>query len=190
MKASVRMVCGGCLRSMDIDPGLLAAESNQCPFCGGLMDSQSSRVDAQDASAATTLIQSPGNELAETINWAKTWERGSLGSLGRFQLRERLGDGGFGQVYRAYDPRLDRDVAIKVLKQTDPSERVMARFFREARAAARLDHPNIVAVHDAGFDHGQCWVAYQLVSGRPALVVSRSPSHGCCHRRANHSFTG
>ncbi len=93
--------------------------------------------------------------------------RGDLGSLGRFQLRERLGDGGFGQVYLAYDPRLDRDVAIKVLKLPDPSERVMERFFREARAVARLDHPNIVSVYDAGFDDGRCWVAYQLVSGRP-----------------------
>ena len=82
-------------------------------------------------------------------------------------LRERLGDGGFGQVYLAYDPRLDRDVALKVLKEPDPSDRVMERFFREARAVARLDHPNIVAVHDAGFAEGRFWVAYQLVSGRP-----------------------
>src|SRR5262249_39113373 len=89
------------------------------------------------------------------------------GWLGRFHLRERLGDGGFGEVFRAYDPRLDRDVAVKVLKQRNPSERVMERFFREARAVARLDHPNIVGVHDAGFDAGRCWVAYQLVSGRP-----------------------
>ena len=93
---------------------------------------------------------------------AVPWDRS-----GRFQLRERLGDGGFGQVYLAYDPRLDRDVALKVLKQPEPNDRVMERFFREARAVARLDHPNIVAVHDAGFDEGRCWVAYQLVSGRP-----------------------
>ena len=58
-------------------------------------------------------------------------------------------------------------MALKVLKQPDPSERVMERFFREARAAARLDHPNIVAVHDAGFDDGRCWVAFHFVSGRP-----------------------
>ena len=93
-------------------------------------------------------------------------------------LRERLGDGGFGQVYLAYDPRLDRDVALKVLKEPDPSDRVMERFFREARAVARLDHPNIVAVHDAGFDEGRCWVAYQLVSGRPLVVVSRPAADG------------
>jgi len=105
--------------------------------------------------------------VGEASDWAKTWTRGSLGSLGRFQLRERLGDGGFGQVFRAYDPRLDRDVAVKVLKQANPTERVMERFFREARAVARLDHPNIVPVHDSGFDDGRCWVAYQLVGGHP-----------------------
>jgi hypothetical protein len=99
-------------------------------------------------------------------DWKQTWSRGSLGSLGRFQLRERLGDGGFGQVYLAYDPRLDRDVALKVLKERHPADRVMERFFREARAAARLDHPNIVAVHDAGFDDGRCWVAFHFVGGR------------------------
>lgn len=78
-----------------------------------------------------------------------------------------MGDGGFGEVYLAYDPRLDRDVAIKVLRESGLGERAMERFFREARAAARLDHPNIVAVYDAGFDKGRCWVAYQYVPGRP-----------------------
>jgi serine/threonine protein kinase len=100
--------------------------------------------------------------------------RGTLGTLGRYQLRELLGDGGFGQVFLAYDPRLDRDVALKVLKQLDPGERVMQRFFREARAAARLEHPNIVAVHDAGCDDGRCWIAYRYVAGR-TLSRRRDP---------------
>jgi serine/threonine protein kinase len=125
-----------------------------------------------DEGARSDLAEAEGSsrsptEIRETIDWVKTWTQGSFGSLGRFQLRERLGDGGFGSVFRAYDPRLDRDVAVKVLKQTNPSERVMERFFREARAVARLDHPNIAAVYDSGFDEGRCWVAYQLVSGRP-----------------------
>jgi serine/threonine protein kinase len=111
--------------------------------------------------------ETPSTEIHETIDWFQAWARGNLGRLGRFQVRERLGDGGFGQVFLAFDPRLDRDVAIKVLKQANPSERVVERFFREARAVARLDHPNIVAVHDAGFDEGRCWIAYQMVSGRP-----------------------
>ena len=92
--------------------------------------------------------------------------------LGRFQLRERLGGGGFGQVYRAYDPRLDRVVALKVLKDPHPNGRAIERFFREARAAARLDHPNIVSLHDAGRDAGRCWIAYQFVEG-PTLSALR-----------------
>ena len=171
MKASVRMVCGGCLRSVEMNSAAAESAANRCPYCGGLVDCQSSEREApgEGMARASTMTASPspsGTDAGETSDWTKTWERGSLGSLGRFQLRERLGDGGFGQVFRAYDPRLDRDVAVKVLKQPNPSERIMERFFREARAVARLDHPNIVAVYDAGFDDGRCWVAYQLVSGR------------------------
>jgi serine/threonine protein kinase len=168
MNASVRMVCGGCLRSVEMSFAGAEIAANRCPYCGGLVDGQSSQIQSPSADGeASTMMASPAaTDVGETIDWTKTWERGSLGSLGRFQLRERLGDGGFGQVLRAYDPRLDRDVAVKVLKQPNPSERIMERFFREARAVARLDHPNIVAVYDAGFDNGQCWVAYQLVVGR------------------------
>src|SRR5207245_2522835 len=80
-------------------------------------------------------------------------------------LREALGGGGFGNVYRAYDPRLDREVALKVLRDARPAARTMERFFREARAAARLDHPSIIALHDAGREDRQCWIAYQYVPG-------------------------
>jgi hypothetical protein len=87
-------------------------------------------------------------------------------TVGRFQLRTFLGGGGFGHVYRAYDPRLDRDVALKVLKESKPTPRAVERFFREARAAAQLDHPNIVTLHDAGRENARCWIAYQFVSGQ------------------------
>ncbi len=175
MNHSVRVVCKSCLRSVELDAAADQAETGRCPYCGALIDTDSNRVDSSSQTDSSDLAPatpsgSPGAPplgQAETRDWVKTWTRGSLGSLGRFQLRERLGDGGFGEVLRAYDPRLDRDVAIKVLKQPNPTERVMERFFREARAVARLDHPNIVAVHDSGFDDGRCWVAYQLVGGRP-----------------------
>jgi serine/threonine protein kinase len=158
------------LRSVEVVPGQ-GGTANSCPYCGGPIDSELVEADPR-----TRTSKDPGGsgdvglrmpESEPTSDWAGTWSRGSLGSLGRFQLRERLGDGGFGEVFLAFDPRLDRDVALKVLKQTNPTERVMERFFREARAAARLDHPNIVAVHDAGFDNGRCWVAFHYVSGRP-----------------------
>lgn len=175
MNPPVRAVCGGCLRSVEIvlgedqGNGDGAAEVNRCPHCGSVIDSQVDPSEFRTKLAATrqqgTCSHLGADESEE--DWVETWSRGSLGSLGRFQLRERLGDGGFGQVFLAYDPRLDRDIALKVLKERNPSERVMERFFREARSAARLDHPNIVAVYDAGFDQGRCWVAFHFVSGRP-----------------------
>jgi hypothetical protein len=154
---------------VEVGAGDDVGRSGDCPFCGQLLDSRSpvSGSTAEGGPAGDSVEGGDERDSCASSDWARTWSRGSFGSLGRFQLRERLGDGGFGEVYLAYDPRLDRDVALKVLRQANPSERVMERFFREARAAARLDHPNIVAVHDAGFDRGRCWVAYQHVSGRP-----------------------
>ncbi len=101
-------------------------------------------------------------------------------TVGRFQLRELLGGGGFGFVYRAYDPRLDRHVALKVLRDPSPSARVMERFFREARAAARLDHPCLVPLLDAGRDGGRCWIAYPFVEGQ---TLSRYQHPGPLPRR-------
>ena len=175
MNPLARVVCSSCLRSVEVSAEANGLMAGPCPHCGGRIDSipsppgDSSTTDpSRDDGGTVTHEPSSGpTAAAEASDWVKTWTRGSLGSLGRFQLRERLGDGGFGEVFRAYDPRLDRDVAVKVLKQPNPTERVMERFFREARAVARLDHPNIVAVHDSGFDDGRCWVAYQLVGGHP-----------------------
>lgn len=168
MGPPVRVVCRGCLRSVEISGGGDAPSTGDCPHCGQPVDSRLGKSDPTLASdsALDSRDVAPA-ELDDAVDWATTWSRGSLGGLGRFQLRERLGGGGFGEVYLAYDPRLDRDVALKVPRESNPSERAMERFFREARAAARLDHPNIVGVYDAGFDQGRCWVAYQYVSGRP-----------------------
>lgn len=168
MGPPVRVVCRGCLRSVEIDGGDGLHPSGDCPYCGQPVDSRAEG--SEHAGGSASLFDSRDSslgELDEATDWVVTWSRGSLGRLDRFQLRERVGDGGFGEVYLAYDPRLDRDVAIKVLRDSCLGERAMERFFREARAAARLDHPNIVAVYDAGFDKGRCWVAYQYVPGRP-----------------------
>ncbi len=166
MNASVRLVCGACLRSVERSPSDASAPVGDCPYCGLPLNSGPEGA-VEDGGSGSTDLTPPAPARGDTTEWTETWSRGSLGVMGRFQLRERLGDGGFGQVYLAYDPRLDRDVAVKVLKKANPSERVMERFFREARAVARLDHPNIAAVHDAGFQDGRCWVAYEYVSGRP-----------------------
>jgi serine/threonine protein kinase/WD40 repeat protein len=86
--------------------------------------------------------------------------------LGRFEILGPLGRGGMGDVFRARDPHLQREVAIKVLPTTfrrDPDRQ--RRFEREARAAASLNHPNIVAVHDVGVHEGIAFIVTELLEG-------------------------
>src|SRR5687767_12188637 len=89
--------------------------------------------------------------------------RGS--EVGRFLVLEPIGAGGLGTVVAAYDPQLDRRVAIKRLHATASSVELRERVLREARALARVVHPNIVAVHDAGFHDGELFVVMELVDG-------------------------
>jgi tetratricopeptide (TPR) repeat protein len=87
--------------------------------------------------------------------------------VGRFAILDRLGDGGMGTVYRAYDPDLDRGVAVKILHPQigDTDEVRTAWLSREAKAMAQLNHPNIVTVHEIGVHDGQTFVAMELVEG-------------------------
>ncbi len=89
-------------------------------------------------------------------------------SLGPYEITGDLGAGAMGQVYRARDTRLDRDVALKTLPPAlaDDPDRV-ERFEREARALAALDHPNIVAIHSVESIDGHRFLTMQLVDGRP-----------------------
>ncbi|HEV3167127.1 MAG TPA: protein kinase [Isosphaeraceae bacterium] len=161
----IRLVCGECLRSVEMTADGLSRPPDTCPYCGGAFESKPDHLSGSGPFRETpmSLELSPDEptHLSETVDHGK-----NLGHVGRLQLREALGGGGSGHVHRAYDPRLDRDVALKVLKEPSPGARVMERFFREARAAARLDHPNIIALHDAGRDDGLCWIAYQYVPGK------------------------
>jgi eukaryotic-like serine/threonine-protein kinase len=86
--------------------------------------------------------------------------------LGNYEIKSVLGVGGMGEVYRARDSRLNRDVAIKVLREeVAASADLRSRFEREARAVAALNHPNIVAVYDIGVEAGQQYIVSELVEG-------------------------
>ncbi|HXU60266.1 MAG TPA: serine/threonine-protein kinase, partial [Polyangia bacterium] len=86
--------------------------------------------------------------------------------VGRYHLVKLLGRGGMGEVYAGYDPELDRRLAIKILR-TDlrNPDTHRARFMREAQAVARLDHPNVVGIHDVGNAGGRIFLAMELVEG-------------------------
>jgi tetratricopeptide (TPR) repeat protein len=85
--------------------------------------------------------------------------------IGRFLIVDLLGEGGMGVVYRAYDPELDRKIAIKLLRGS-ASELATARLQREAQAMAKLSHPNVVPIFDVGTFEGQTFVAMDYVPGQ------------------------
>lgn len=89
---------------------------------------------------------------------------GALPRLGRLQVRSRIGGGGMGVVYRAHDPKLERDVAVKLLRGSTPPER-RALIAREARALAKLNHPHVVAVHDIVHDERELYFVMEYVPG-------------------------
>jgi eukaryotic-like serine/threonine-protein kinase len=89
--------------------------------------------------------------------------------LGKYEVEEEIGRGSMGVVYRAYDPYIDRAVAVKValadaLKDSDTGERFRKMFFNEAHTAGMLRHPNILDIFDAGVDGDLCYIVMELVA--------------------------
>jgi serine/threonine protein kinase len=97
--------------------------------------------------------------------------------LGSYEIIDKLGEGGMGEVWRGRDERLNRSVAVKILPADiagDPSRR--SRFEQEARALGALSHPNIVAVYDVGQDSGRSYIVSELVDGESLrAVIDRGP---------------
>lgn len=126
----------------DDDAGTLAGEFRAAGKVGRAID-------------ATRMFESLSTRLFDT---------GRTVTVGRFEVRERLGAGGMGVVMSAFDPQLHRTVAVKVLRdEGDPDEQ--ARLLDEARAMAKLRHPNLVTVYEAGTHEDSVYIVMEFVEG-------------------------
>src|SRR5690242_17390369 len=92
-------------------------------------------------------------------------------SIGRFKILEILGRGGMGEVYKAFDPTLQRTVAVKTVRPDIDRPEYLDRMMREAQACARLSHPNIVTVYEAGQADGLVFIAMEYLQGKNLAEV-------------------
>ncbi len=155
-----------------VDRTLSVAEQEQverhidgCASCRGLV-AELMRADHSEGAEESDA------GLLDTL--ASPFQTGTLllaqgEKVGRFIVLDRLGVGGMGVVYAAHDPQLDRKVALKLLRadvaQGAPGDEARQRLLREAKAMARLDHPNVIGVHDTGTFGDEIFVAVEFVDG-------------------------
>ena len=123
-----------------------------------------------DANLAESFLSAPAIEAARSILDSIADERHAPilkgARFGPYEIVSLIGAGGMGEVYKARDERLKRDVAVKVLPSlfTQNPDR-LRRFEQEARAAGALNHPNILAIHDIGSQEGTPYVVAELLEG-------------------------
>jgi Tol biopolymer transport system component len=125
---------------------------------------------------AESFLDTPAIDLAVQMIAEKKMPSLVGKQISRYEIVEWIGAGGMGEVYRAKDIRLSRDVAIKVLPDhLSRSAEAAARFEREARAVAALSHPNILAIHDFGYEQEVCFAVTELLEGETLRArLSRS----------------
>lgn len=135
-------------------------------------------VDSQATVSPSQARETPGTTQGKSARDSTLGGSGATpaagSTLGRFRLLRLLGSGSFGEVYLAYDPKLDRQVAIKVARQdrvSDPQD--VQRFFREARAVAQFKHPHIVPVHEVGQEGPRHFIVVELVEGESLAAAMK-----------------
>lgn len=153
----IKINCPGCNRNLQLKERLIG-QSVRCPACKAVFVAAIDRADAQVAPTEDSSAPLPPVPTSPAPS-----SPAALNRIARFAIKAALGQGGFGTVYRAYDPILDREVALKVPR---PGAKGAERLVREARAAAPLRHPNIVAVYEAGADGDELYIATEFVEGR------------------------
>lgn len=123
-------------------------------------------VSGSDAVAPVPAFAAPADGFSSANHTIESLPTGAV--LGRYVILTTLGEGGMGVVYAAYDPELDRKIALKLLRDLGDAagnEQARARMLREAQAMARLSHPNVISVHDVGIVDGRVFIAMEFVDG-------------------------
>jgi serine/threonine protein kinase len=136
-----------------------------------------SRFLLRAANIQIAAAQSPGQVSITAVRWTMTVSAGTRLN-GRYEVREQLGKGGMGVVWRGRDVLLNRPVAIKVMKDADPDQESYARFIREAQVGARLQHAGIVAVHDIGRAGDDIFIVMELLTGTDLDELLRRVRNG------------
>ena len=172
MAVTVRCPNPACGRSNRFDESL-EGQAVRCPICGRrytLLGSTELAEPPRSLEWTTPSAEGPA-PISTVADGATPWPKPDIGTIsgdvGRYRIRRMIGSGAFGAVYRAYDPQVDRDVALKVPHPgVLESSMAVERFLREARAAGRLRHGHIVPVFDAGRDDtGHYYIASAYVPG-------------------------
>jgi eukaryotic-like serine/threonine-protein kinase len=132
---------------------------------------------SQQPTTLGSTLSSTISGLGRSLPGTSGEKDGVLRQVGRYEVRSRLGRGGMATVYRAHDPNIGRDIAIKFLHASlAEDEECRTRFLREARAAGSLSHPHIAAVHDVGEIEGRPFMAMELLEGRSlADILDTTP---------------
>ncbi len=155
----VRVFCPNCSEGCSVTDNSLG-RSETCEHCGNQFTLNAETIALQGGTPPADI----GTAAAQTFHPTMT--------LGRFEVRTRLGAGAFGAVYRGYDPTLQREVALKIPHPGSlDSEKAKERFLQEPKAAAQLRHPNIVPVYDAGVDGDMYYIASAFIEGQALNVV-------------------
>ena len=130
----------------------------RCPSCRNSIEVEG------DSPLTDVVCDSCGSQF-NLIDTQSTEPYAPGGILAQFALREKLGIGRFGEVWKAEDTTLDRMVAVKIPRKGQLSPEETEQFFREARATAQLQHPGIVTVHEVGRERDTIYIVSDLIDG-------------------------
>ncbi|MGE0711962.1 MAG: serine/threonine-protein kinase [Planctomycetota bacterium] len=152
-----------------VEQGLIT-ERTRSALVQDVARSASARVATRvETGVEATRVEATRVETAVEATVAHPGPGAMPAQVGIYEVLEKLGQGGMGAVYKARDKNLHREVALKVLAPNVAADREMAeRFLREARAAAAINHPNVITVHGAGEDGGLLYMALEFLPGGDA----------------------